>query len=261
METFRYIEGRLPLVISIPHGGTYVPPAIEARLTPAARTVPDTDWHVPELYAFAQELGAHLLIATHSRYVIDLNRGPDNASLYPGQFTTGLCPSTFFDGAPLYESTPPDAAETEQRKATYWQPYHSKLQTVLAEQKAQHGEVILFDAHSIRSRVSTLFDGQLPDLNFGTADGKTMKAPLVEQLINRAANSPYSHVLNGRFKGGYITRRYGAPDSGVQALQLELAQCNYMEEDFPFRYAPAKAEKLQTTLRALLEILAAHTVR
>ncbi len=255
MELYRYIEGTAPLIVSIPHAGTYVPPAILERFTADAKQLPDTDWHVEKLYDFAQELGAHMVIATHARYVIDLNRGPDNASLYPGKFTTGLCPDTLFDGSPIYsDGAAPDETEISVRRQTYWQPYHDKLAALIAELKQRHGHVTLFDAHSIRSQVSTLFDGTLPDLNFGTADGVTMNSARIEKLLSVAADSPYSNILNGRFKGGYITRHYASPAQGVETLQLELAQKNYMNED-TFAYDASRAETLQQTLRALLQLL------
>ena len=257
MEPFRYIPGTIPLVVSIPHCGTHVPASILARLKPAAKQLPDTDWHVDRLYDFARELGAHLLIATHSRYVIDLNRSPDNSSLYPGKFTTGLCPTTFFDGSPLYlPGTEPDAADIAARTTQYWQPYHNQLRRVLDAQTALHGRCRLFDAHSIASQVPTLFDGQLPDLNLGTADGATITPALAETLIATANASGYSSVYNGRFKGGYITRHYGNPSAGIEAVQLELAQCNYMQETPPFAYDESKANQLQPVLRAILNALA-----
>lgn len=259
MEPFRYIPGTIPLLISIPHCGTYVPEGILARLTPAAKQLPDTDWHVDRLYDFARELGAHMLIATHSRYVIDLNRGPDNASLYPGQFTTGLCPTTLFDGSPLYlEGEAPDADEILQRRAQYWQPYHDKILQWISEHTETYPKVakrVLFDAHSIASQVPLLFEGRLPDLNLGTADGKTVPPALGEKLIGIAKASDYSAAYNGRFKGGYITRHYGDPARGMVAVQLELAQCNYMHETAPYAYDEDKAYKLQKVLRSLLAAL------
>lgn len=253
MEYYRYIPGRLPLIISMPHTGTYVPAAILDRFTEDAKRLPDTDWHMDRLYAFAEELGAHLLIATHSRYVVDLNRGPDNASLYPGQFTTGLCPTTLFNGAPIYQSgQEPNPSEITERTSTYWQPYHTKLSQLLNELKTEHGSAILFDAHSIRSHVSTLFEGKLPDLNFGTADGKTASPSRIEALLAIAKDSAYTSVHNGRFKGGYITRNYGRLAENIESIQLELCQCNYMSEEYPFAYDSAKASSLQGVLQHIL---------
>ncbi len=261
MEMYRYTPGTVPLIISIPHTGTHVPPPILERFTEKAKPLPDTDWHVEKLYGFVRDLGVHIVAATHSRYVVDLNRGTDNTSLYPGQFTTGLCPTTLFDGSSLYlPDKEPSAEEISERTKTYWQPYHSKLSELITTLKEKHGRVILFDAHSIRSQVSTLFDGTLPDLNFGTADGVTMNDALVGKLTAEAACSGHTHVLNGRFKGGYITRHYGAPANGVESIQLELAQKNYMDED-SFAYDEAKAATLQKTLRALMQILVDNAAR
>jgi N-formylglutamate deformylase len=253
MELYHYIAGTLPVVISIPHVGTHVPGDILERFTPAAKQLPDTDWHVDRLYAFAQEMGIHILAATHSRYVIDLNRDPNGVSLYPGQFTTTLCPTTLFDGSALYEEgQEPSAQEIDERIERFWQPYHRKLASLIADLKQDSRRVVVFDAHSIASHVPTLFEGKLPDLNFGTDSGRTADLELVDELMAICAGSSYSHVLNGRFKGGYITRHYGDPAQDIHSIQLELAQVNYMEESYPFGFTPGNASKFQILLRDLL---------
>lgn len=258
MDPFHYFPGTIPLILSIPHGGTHVPDAILERFSAEAKQLPDTDWHLEKLYDFARGMGAHMLAATHSRYVADLNRAPDNSSLYPGRFTTGLCPLTLFDGTPIYrKGGEPDDKEIRARTETYWQPYHRKLQSLIGELKAKHKRIVVFDAHSIRSEVPTLFSGTLPDLNIGTADGASADAALAESLFDLCKQSPYSAVLNGRFKGGYITRHYGNPEAGVHGVQLELAQKNYMEEKHPFAYDDAKARQMQKALRAFVAQLAA----
>jgi len=258
MEPYRYILGTVPVVVSIPHTGTYVPDAILERFNEPAKQLPDTDWHVDKLYGFAQALGVHVLAATHSRYVVDLNRAPDGKSLYPGKFTTALCPVTFFDGKPLYkEGQEPDEREIHLRVSAHWQPYHDKLQSLVTELGKGGKKVVVFDAHSICSRVPALFDGILPDMNLGTADGGTADSDLVQRLVECCVHSPYSHVLNGRFKGGYITRHYGRPGHNIHAVQLELAQHNYMQESPPFTYDDIKAAALQATLKRLLAILVA----
>lgn len=257
MDPYRYFPGTVPVILSIPHTGTYVPEAILERFTAEAKQLPDTDWHVEKLYAFAREMGVHVLTATHSRYVADLNRAPDNSSLYPGRFTTGLCPLTLFDGTPIYQKGMEldDDKEIRARTENYWQPYHTKLFSLISELKAKHRKIIVFDAHSIRSEVPTLFSGSLPDLNIGTADGVSADAALAEKLFAVCKQSPYSAVLNGRFKGGYITRHYGNPKDGIHAVQLELAQKNYMEEQSPFAYEPVKAAKLQAVLYDFLGVM------
>ncbi|TAK76346.1 MAG: N-formylglutamate deformylase, partial [Gammaproteobacteria bacterium] len=239
----------------IPHAGTHVPETIFERFTLPAKQLPDTDWHLEQLYAFAHELGVHILIATHSRYVIDLNRAPDGQSLYPGKFTTGLCPTTLFDGSPIYKKDrEPDDKEVQERIHTYWQPYHNKLQTLI-DQLKHHPRIVIFDAHSIRSQVPLLFEGVLPDLNLGTADGLSAHPELTNRLMKYCQQSPYSVVCNGRFKGGYITRHYGQPAQGIDAVQLELTQINYMQETYPFIYENNKANTLQLLLRKLIEAL------
>jgi N-formylglutamate deformylase len=249
------IAGDSPLVISLPHGGTHLPADIAARMTPLARTVPDTDWHVGPLYGFARTLGASWLEARLSRYVVDLNRPPDDGALYPGQLSTGLCPTHTFEGEPLYAGAAPDAAELARRRELYWAPYHAALGELVAVAQARHGYAILFDAHSIASSVPRLFTGRLPDLNVGTFDGQscdTSLATTVTQLLG--AQQRFSHVLNGRFKGGYITRAYGQPQRGVHAIQLEIARSAYMDESGT-AWEPARAEPLQSQLRELLRAL------
>ncbi|NMG46238.1 N-formylglutamate deformylase [Aromatoleum toluvorans] len=254
IQLFNLEKGSLPLLVSVPHCGTFVPEPIRSRLTPAAQQQPDADWHLERLYAFVTRMGGSLLTATHSRYVIDLNRPPDDASLYPGQTTTGLCPGETFRGDPVYKADGDvDAAEKSERRRIYWEPYHNALQDELARLKQRHGHVLLWEAHSIASLLPRLFDGRLPDLNFGTLEGKTC-SPAIRAVIEEAVKDyGYSWVFNGRFKGGYITRHYGAPDTGVHAVQLEMSQAVYMDESYPFAYEDELAAKVERVLSDLLE--------
>jgi N-formylglutamate deformylase len=246
-------RGTAPLLVSVPHDGTAVPPDIAARMTPAARGVPDTDWHVARLYDFARELGASLIVPRHSRYVIDLNRPPDDVSLYPGQNTTGLCPTVQFSGAPVYlDGQEPDADEIAARTRTYWQPYHDALRAELARIRSEHGRAVLWEGHSIRHAVPFLFDGRLPDFNLGTAAGASCSPVLQQQLVAvLEAQADHDFVVNGRFKGGYITRHYGDPANRIDAIQLELTQVNYMDEA-TFEYLPERAQPTQAVIRRLL---------
>jgi N-formylglutamate deformylase len=246
-------RGSAPLLISLPHDGSEIPDALAVRMTPEARRAPDTDWHVSRLYAFARDLGASILVPRYSRYVIDLNRPPDDVSLYPGQNTTGLCPSVRFSGDPLYlPEQAPAADEIAQRIETYWRPYHDALRDELRRLRAIHDRVLLWEGHSIRGECPFLFDGRLPDFNLGTVSG-TSCAPERQQRIEAAlrAQTDYDWVVNGRFKGGYITRRYGDPASGIDAVQLEIAQRIYMDED-TFEYDPALATDAQTAVQDLI---------
>lgn len=260
---FVFHAGTQPLLISMPHMGTFIPPALATRLTEEARRVPDTDWHMDRLYAFAKDMGASLLMATHSRYVVDLNRPSDNASLYPGQNVTGLCPLDTFDDTPLYlDGMAPDATEMAERVGRYWTPYHEQLAAELARLRQAHGSAMLWDAHSIRSVLPRFFEGKLPDFNLGTADGASCDPALATSLLGIAQSIPgHGAVLNGRFKGGYITRQYGRPAEGVQAIQLELTQCSYMQESGDFDYLPERAARIQPHLRRLLEAVLAYAIR
>jgi len=246
-------RGTAPLLISLPHNGTALPEDIAARMTPQASRVPDTDWHVAQLYAFARELGASVLVPAYSRYVVDLNRPSDDASLYPGQNTTGLCPTVQFSGEPVYRpGEEPQADEIAARVQRYWVPYHAALADEIARLRDAHGRVVLWEGHSIRSVVPFLFEGRLPDFNLGTAAGASCSPALQARLVDvLAAQRGYTHVVNGRFKGGYITRHYGRPNDGIEAVQLELAQLNYMDED-SFEYLPQRAAPTQAVLRELL---------
>ena len=249
-------RGSAPLLVSLPHDGSAIPAALAERMTPQARRAPDTDWHVSRLYAFARALGASILVPRHSRYVIDLNRGEDDTSLYPGQNTTGLVPLLRFTGEPVYlPGREPDAGEVVSRIDTYWRPYHSALREELDRIRAEHGRAVLWEGHSIKgSGLPFLFEGRLPDLNLGTASGASCSPALQARLeAALAAQAEYDWVANGRFKGGHITRHYADPGNGIDAIQLELSQRTYMDED-GFGYDEAKAAALQPLLRRLLGI-------
>lgn len=255
---FSFNAGTAPLLVSFPHAGTEIPDVLAARMTPEALQRADVDWHLPQLYAFVQALGASTIAAHFARHVIDLNRPPEDTSLYPGQDVTGLLPLDTFGKQPLYlPGRAPDAAEAQQRRATYWQPYHDRLRAELERLRALHGSVVLWDAHSIASRVPRFFDGKLPDLNLGTADGRSC-APAFQVAIEAELGAQggegrqFTHVSNGRFKGGHITRHYGAPERGIHALQLEMCQSTYMEETAPFVYRTDLATKVQPLLQRML---------
>lgn len=248
-------RGTVPLLVSIPHMGTEIPRELHGDYVPRALEVEDTDWHLDRLYAFARELGASVLQPTVSRYVVDLNRPPDDTPMYPGASNTELCPSRFFTGDALYrDGFVLSLAEKERRRATFWEPYHRALQEELARLRAEHGYALLWDAHSIRAEIPWLFEGRLPDLNIGTADGRSADASIAQAVTEAAARHPrFTHVLNGRFKGGYITRQYGRPAENVHAVQLEMCQSLYMREAPPFNYEPEAASRVEPVVRAMVE--------
>jgi N-formylglutamate amidohydrolase len=254
---YQLVPGRKALIVSMPHVGTQVPPDIEHGFTPVARALTDTDWHVDRLYDFAPELGASVIAAGYSRYVIDLNRPPDDAALYPGLAKTGLCPTHSFGGEPLYGSSVETlpASEIERRRKRYWQPYHDGLAGMIADTRRRLGFALLLDAHSIRSYVPRLFTGRLPDFNIGTDDGRSCRPELIVPLLEiLGAQSRFTYVVNGRFKGGHITRHYGSPAGGVHALQIELAQVAYMDEERAV-YDEARAAPLRELLQKLITAL------
>lgn len=234
-DIFRFNAGTAPLLVSLPHDGTLIPVEIADRMTDIARTTPDTDWHMSRLYDFAAGLGASTIAATHSRYVVDLNRAPDGSSLYAGANNTELVPLTTFDLQPIYRpGEQPDAAEIVDRRNRYWQPYHGRLREELNRLREEFGFAILFEGHSIRSVVPRFYDGVIPDLNLGSADGESCAPELAARAFDILENSSFEAVLDDRFTGGYITRHFGCPEENIHALQLELTWKNYMEEEPPF---------------------------
>jgi N-formylglutamate deformylase len=253
--SFSLHTGSLPLLISMPHIGTAIPADLQTHLVPRALETEDTDWHLAQLYDFASALGASVLQPQFSRYVIDLNRPPDDAPMYPGASNTELCPTRFFNGEPLYrEACAPDAQERARRRSAYWEPYHHALQAELQRLHRTHGYALLWDAHSIRSEIPWLFEGVLPGLNIGTAGGASADLSITQAIADVCAqHSQTSHVVNGRFKGGYITRHYGAPAARVHAVQLEMCQKLYMHETPPYAYDPELARRIQPQLRAILQ--------
>ena len=253
-ETFQLHRGSAPLLVSLPHDGSEIPSDMAARMHARARIAPDTDWHVARLYAFARELGASILVPKYSRYVVDLNRPPDDVSLYPGQNTTGLCPIVQFSGDPVYvDDAHPAPDEIHTRIDAYWRPYHAALAEELRRLRTAHGRAVLWEGHSIRGECPFLFEGRLPDFNLGTVNGASCSPALQAKLVSILERADgYDFVANGRFKGGYITRHYGDPANGIDAVQLEISQRIYMDEG-SFEYDEGKAAGAQSVIRALLD--------
>ncbi len=256
MTPVEVTRGDSPVVLGLPHTGTFLPPEIFSRLNDRGRILADTDWHIHKLYEGLLP-GASTVRATFHRYVIDANRAPDDESLYPGQNTTGLVPVTDFDGAPIWTDAP-GAEDIARRRAEYHAPYHAALAAELDRVRARHGIAILCDCHSIRSHIPFLFEGTLPDFNIGTAGGVTCARELESATLEICAGAGgYTHILNGRFKGGWTTRHYGRPAEGLHALQMELAQSTHLDtETPPFALSPEKAARLRPVLSTILHRLA-----
>jgi N-formylglutamate deformylase len=254
MNLYDFHRGTSPLLISIPHSGTELPEALAHRLTVVGRTVPDTDWYVHLLYDFARELGASIIKANCSRYVVDLNRSPDSAPLYVGAPTSPVCPTETFGGSFIYMAGhEPDEQEIASRIEEYWRPYHRRIGTELAQMRAAYGKALLWDAHSIASEIPGLFEGVLPEFNLGTRDGASAPREVGDallQIIKR--DGEFGAVLDGRFKGGYITDHYGQPANGVYAVQLELARRAYMDEAVEQVWDPQRAQRAQALISRLL---------
>lgn len=255
-EIFTLHRGTRPLLISVPHAGTAIPPDIAAQLVPRALAVEDADWHLDLLYAFALDIGASFIVPRHARYVVDLNRPPENTPMYPGQNNTELVPTRFFTGEPVYAGAAPDEAEIQRRVATYWRPYHDALAGELARLKAAHGHAVLFDGHSIQAELPWLFEGRLPDLNLGTVNGAACAPGLRERLMDvLASQARFTHVTDGRFKGGYITRHYGQPANGVHAVQMEMGWHCYLAP--PHEWDAHRAADARALLQRLAETMLA----
>jgi formiminoglutamase len=261
MDWLEVHRGEAPLVVSFPHTGTEIPPDIEDKLVSPWLARKDADWWIHRLYAFARELGATTVRTAISRSVIDVNRDPSGASLYPGQATTELCPTTTFDGEPLYRHSEPDEAEIVRRRRLYFEPYHAALAAELQRLREIHGKVVLYEAHSIRSVIPRLFEGQLPHFNLGTNSGASCDADLTTAVEAACDASPFSRVTNGRFKGGWTTRHYGQPTAGVHAIQMELACRGYMDDPvqpptpgaWPAPYSEIQAAPMRAALTDVLK--------
>jgi N-formylglutamate deformylase len=246
--------GDSPLILAQPHGGIEIPQHIIRRLNAKGRAMEDTDWHITRLYDGLIDNVTVVSTPIH-RYVVDANRDPSDESLYPGQNTTSLCPTITFDGDPIYlEGEEPSEDEIIQRQQQYHAPYHNILHEQIERIHQKHGYVMLYDCHSIRSHVPFLFDGKLADFNIGTNSGQSCDLRIGTIVKNICAQeTEYSHVINGRFKGGWTTRHYGNPQAGYHAIQMELAQCNYMQEMTPWNYDVKKAVRLREPLRRILQ--------
>jgi formiminoglutamase len=250
-------HGELPFIVSFPHTGTEIPPDIEEQLASPWLARKDADYWVDVLYDFAHEMGATTVRTSLSRTVIDVNRDPSGVSLYPGQATTGLCPVETFDGEPLYKpGREPRAQEIERRRVVYFDPYHAALREQIQRLRDQHGRVVLWDAHSIRSRVPRLFDGELSQFNIGTNNGASSAPELTAAVEKCCDGGGMTRVTNGRFRGGWITRHYGKPDDGIHAVQMELAMRGYLREPthlnqqtWPAPLDDAHAARLRVALR------------
>jgi N-formylglutamate deformylase len=259
-ESYDLVTGNIGVLISMPHNGQLIPDEIAQTMTEQALQVADTDWYMDKLYDFAQGLGAAVIKPKYSRYVIDLNRNIDGVNLYPGANSTELCPTTAFDLSPLYKlGQEPDDTEIQRRITLYWQPYHRALRDTLAQMKTKFGKVVLLDAHSILSKVPRFFEGQLPDFNFGSANGASCSEELMTD-ITQLELSPYSSVVNGRFKGGFITRGFGKPEENIHAVQLELSQHTYMDEPSD-HYNEKKAAQVKIKLKAFVQCLVDYAQR
>lgn len=251
---YRFRHGAGVLLVSMPHAGTWVPHSVGRHFNDVAALRPDTDWHLPRLYDFLEALDASVIVATHSRYVVDVNRPPGGENLYPGRDTPLLCPVDTFDCRPLYRERGPDDEEIGRRVEAIWKPYHRRVERELARIRATHGIAVLWEAHSIVSRAPRLFEGRLADFNLGTADDASCDPALSSRLEAAFLAKSHSAVLNGRFKGGYLTRRFGRPADGIHAVQLEMAQCLYMEEAAPYAFREDLAAQVRPILREQLEI-------
>ncbi len=255
-EPYAFRKAQIPLLLSLPHEGSHIPPRIAAQMLEAGQSSWDTDWFLDRLYNTEELHQAGRIAGKYSRYVIDLNRSLGDQSLYPGQGTTGLLPFVTFSEEPIYEpGMAPDEEERSRRIREIWQPYHDQLRLELERIRGTFGFAVLLEGHSIASQVPFLFEGVLPDLNFGTDRGKSCAASLSEAVLAAVeSHEEYSHIVDGRFIGGYITREYGDPASGIHAIQLELSQATHLDEKSK-QWAPKKVEKIRPVLKTMLKAI------
>jgi formiminoglutamase len=254
-------QGAAPLLLCMPHTGTTIPPEIESRLVSPWLARKDSDWWIEELYDFAFDLGVSAVRTSVSRTVIDCNRDPSGASLYPGQATTDLCPTMTFDGELLYRTgAEPEAPEIAARRGEYFEPYHQAVAAEIVRLRGLHPRIVVYDCHSIRSAVPRLFTGTLPHFNIGTFAGASCAPELTASIEPLCDRGPFSRVTNGRFKGGYTTRHYGRPQQGVHAVQMELACRGYLREpqgevdvaNWPCPWDAAVAAPIRAVLQQVL---------
>jgi len=248
-----------PILVSVPHCGTAFPSDIAAHYQQQKiAQVDDTDFFVHKIYDFVTDMGITLIYAHYSRWVIDLNRSPENKALYTdGRIITSLTPTTDFLGNPIYTSAvaEPNYEEVERRKALYFQPYYDKTTEILNAFKAAFGYAILWDAHSIRRQVPTIQEVSFPNFILGTNDGKTASEELIQAAKKGLTSSHYDLTYNTPFKGGKITRHFGNPKQGIHALQLEMTKILYMD-DAELQYHVGRANKLRHTLKYTLGLIA-----
>ena len=251
MELLKFYPGSLPILISMPHNGTLIPDELRPLYTANGLAAEDTDWYMDKLYSFGQKLGCAIVKPLISRYVIDLNRSPENEDLYPGQTSSRLCPKTTFTGEPLYLKKSPNSEETKQRLSRYYLPYHDQLNYWIQETLNRYKVAVIYEAHSIKSQLPRLFQGQLSELNLGTNSGQSCSPELQKIVWSYLQKSSYTSVKNERFKGGYITRHYGQPENGFHTLQMEITQSCYMDEN-TLEINQHEFQKLQCFLKTLI---------
>lgn len=244
---------RIPLIVSIPHTGTYLPDELRARLaSDVMRALPMTDWHLHRLYEFLPELGVTFIHATWSRFAADLNRPPDGAPLYPGRYETGIVARQTFDGDDIW-AEPPTDEEIEAWKRDIHAPYHAKLLDLLEETRERFGHAVLIDAHSVASRASLVHGELEDDVYLGNRDEVTCGPWLIDRVQSAMEEAGLRVVRNHPYKGGYITDHYGRLP-GIESLQIEMAQRVYMDEDDPgAALASERFEKAQQSLCAVFE--------
>ena len=252
---FTFVEGSLPILVSFPHNSSFIPQSLKRRFSESGRSSQDTDWFLDRLYDLDELKQASKIVAGFSRYVIDLNRPADNQSLYPGQTTTGLIPASCFDGSEIYLEAVPKEDEIDERIQHIWRPYHEKIESELDRLKHEFGYAVLIEAHSIKSRVPRLFEGTIPDFNVGTNNGLSCSPDLQDQIAGvLESQNDYSHVINGRFIGGYITRHFGSPEHKIHAVQFELSQATYLDEEAA-QWDDVNATKVQTVFSKIMQAI------
>ena len=258
-KPFHLIEASakaVPIIVSVPHSGTDFPPELEHDfLTEMRIRADDTDWFVHQLYNFVPDMGISLIHSRYCRWVIDLNRDPESKPLYDdGRIITGLTPHSDFHGNEIYVSQDhyPNEEEINRRLALYYWPYYQKLEELLTERKAEFGQVLLWDAHSIRQFVPGIRKAHFPDLILGSNDRQSAKQGLIDIAMHNLDGFGFDLKHNDPFKGGHITRYFGNPGENVHALQLEMVKKLYMDDNERI-YDEQSAKKIKEMLKQVFE--------
>ena len=260
MNVFKVVnptKNEIPFILSIPHSGTSIPKEkVDFFNQNQLKDMDDTDWFLDKLYDFAPKMGITTIIANYHRWLVDLNRDPNNQPLYnDGRIITSICTKTNFNGDNIYkDSYQLDKKEISSRIESYFSPYHDFLNSLIVKFLKTHSKVIVWDGHSIKRFVPTINSNSFPDLIIGNNDHQSCDKELTKIAFDNLKKSNYQVQINQPFKGGYITRNHGNPNEGVNSIQLEMSKDLYMSKN-ETKYDETKAYEIRKLLKATFKEL------